>query len=342
MNLLHAFQLHPRITWNDLAVVLEVSPSSLSRKWKALTQARTAWLTYQLPTPLAGAGSHAVSALASLSAPAAETASLADQLQDSSRVLDAAITTGNANVFARIAGERMSELDLSGVLQTARGRSGATVALLPVRRDVFTASMWRLNALSAKQQEAIKLLRSERYPAGAAKRVAQKFSPEEQQILFLLAADPRVTASAVATQLGCSVSTASKSLRRVVASTLDSFRVDLSHEAFGWNYVVSTLLQAPPAEVSEVGAFLSRFPNLVRETSELVGRENLYFQAWAKSLGMIDEIDSLIQRRFPRVRTADRWITVRHLKLGGRRISEDGLLDAATPSASAAIELERS
>src|SRR5690606_34159381 len=115
----------------------------------------------------------------------------------------------------------------------------------PVRRDFFPASAWRVNSLSAQQQEVIEQLQAERYPRSAAKPSGRMYTPEEQQTLLLLAENPRVSASHVAGRIGCSVSTASKLLRRVVASNPRAFRVDVAHEAFGWNYIVSTLLSVP-------------------------------------------------------------------------------------------------
>lgn len=332
VDLLAALQLHPRASWTELAPLLGVDPSTLSRRWRALREDGLAWVICQ---PSSSSDwfyfpPYGSTAFVELVCRPGRRDDVVAELVARPEVWTVECTSGVRDLLLSVTLPNARALDqyTNRVLGTID--AVMTVRTNPVRRFLFTPSDWRIDGLDTRRKAAVTEL------AERAARAVPDRPPSalERTVMSSLAADGRATAQSIAAASGYSLSGVNGAIRRIMGSGWASLRVDFAQEMLGWDIMASLWIQAPQSKIPEIGALLRRFPGDVREAVALVGSTNLYVHIWTKDFETIDAIEELITGSFPGVRLADRWITTRFAKRAGVVMGTDGRRHGFVPPVS--------
>jgi len=329
ISLLAALQISPRASWTDLAPILGVNATTLSRRWQSLKDDGLAWVTC-MP-----AGDEDWFFLAPHGATAYVEVICRPGRRD--EVITRIASTQEAWSIECTSGPR--DLLLSVTTATARSLDDYTTRVLgaidgveavrtnPVRGFLATPSGWRVGGLRAAQRSTLLAMAKSterevrhRHPTGLERRVMQELS-----------IDGRATATEISRVTGYSISAVNSAIGRITSAPWAQFRVDFAQEHLGWDVMASLWITAPQSQVSEIGTMLRRFPAEVREAVSMFGAANLYVHIWAQDYDTLDSIEEMITESFPSVRLADRWITTRFAKRAGVVLDRDGRRESFVP-----------
>lgn len=333
LNLLAALQLRPRASWESLAPILEMSPTTLARRWRGIQEKGIAWITCTPTFPAIDAMREAASADWFYLAPHGSTAyieiachpgerdAVVEQLVRDPRCWTVACTSGGRDVTVAITMPSPEELDAFvhgrvGVLPGVR-----SLGVNPLRGFLQTASSWRIGALTAVQREALLQLPVRRPPV---RSEAGRPRGLDLEVMRVLAEDGRASASRIAGEIGYSVSSVSDAIARLQASRAAEWRLDLAQSLFGWKVMATLSIRAPQARILEIGAQLRHFSQEVREAVSMISDANLQVHVWAKQLETVDAVEEMLNVQFPEVRVEDRWLSTRFAKRAGVVLDEHG------------------
>ena len=322
VDLLASLQLHPRASWAELGPILGADPSTLSRRWRGLNDEGVAWVTCQPSsrTDWHYFAPHGSTAFVEVVCSAGRRDEVVDEIVHHPEIWTVECTSGARDLLLSVTLPNSRALDhftnrvLGGIPAVEAVRTN------PVRRFLSTPSDWRIDGLTARQRQAVSAL------ADAAARPVADRPPStlERLVMNGLAANGRATSQEIADEIGFSLSGVNSAIRRIMGSGWASLRVDFAQETLGWDVMASLWIEAPQANVPEIGALLRRFRGDVRQAVSLVGSANLYVHVWTKDFATLDSIEELITASFPGVRLADRWITTRFAKRAGVLLGDGG------------------
>lgn len=315
LSLVHALQIRPRIAWARLARVLEVDASTLTRRWARLERDGLAWFsTYPVAGPgWAGHDWHAGAFVEVECLPGARDAVMA-RLARRRAVWNIDATSGRRELMLTVLAPSILALDeeVAADIATLPGVRATRTHFF--RRIIREAASWRLDSLSPAQQRALG-------PGDA--RTRQPLGTRDLELLRLLGPDARLPATAAAAHLGCSVSTASRAIRRLLANEHVSVRCEVAHHAAGWQVAATLWLDVAQRELTSVATAISRLPEI--RLCVTVGSEaNLVVQVWLHRMEDLDGFEEHLATGFPGTRVIDRWITPRFGKRLGHVLRPDG------------------
>lgn len=316
LALVHALQLRPRGTWARLATVLEVAASTLARRWRRLTGEGLAWFSCY-PSATRDWTGHAweAGAYVEVECLPGYREQVTGRLAREPSVWNIDVTSGSRDLMLTMIAPSIVAIDqeVAGPLASTTGvRATRTHFFRSIFRD---GSKWRLNALSPEQQRALG-------PSAGRQRVGRP-SAQDLEVLRILGPDARIPASDVAGLLGCSVSTATRRINRVIDSAFAAVRCEVAHSEAGWQVAATLWLDVPQQDLRSVAAAISQLPEI--RLCVTVGSEaNLVAQVWLHRLADLDRFEMLLATRFPGTRILDRWITPSFAKRLGHIIGTNG------------------
>lgn len=314
LELLHALQIAPRVSWTDAGRVLGTTRATLAARWQRLRSAGLAWVTahpggsYRNVTLalvevdcLPGARAHVVEAVCR--DPRAVT------VEESTRGRDLLLTVIAADL-ADLTAFLLDDLEtLPGV---ARQRSYVATA---VHRH---GSHWRLDALSPAQQSEFERL------AARMHRGDQVAPPHDAwPLIEALARDGRAGAADLARATSRSPSTVRRQLDRLVRSDLISFRCELAGELSGWSVSSTWTARVDPADHDRTIAALSTLPEL-RMCMSTTGDTNIAMTMWTHSVHDMRRIENLLGRHLPWLLLRDSAVNLRTPKRMGWLLDPSG------------------
>ncbi|KAB1660833.1 Lrp/AsnC family transcriptional regulator [Pseudoclavibacter sp. CFCC 13796] len=333
LQILHALQLTPRAPWAQLSGVLGVDSSTLSRRWRRLNDAGEAWIACQ-PGYRADwyySQPYGSTAYVEVTCEAGYQDSVISALSRIPCVWTVECTTGSRDLLLTVTTPSWAELDR--IVREQLGRIDGVVKTVtnPLRRFYVQPGDWRLNALTADQEQAILTMRTNQHAPDPGSGRRQP-SPFERQIVKVLAADGRLSMAQIADATGRSISGVSRTLHRLEASGLLSFRLDFNQHVIGYKLLSTLWIEADQNQLDKIGAFLRRQSRTVRECVSMVGQANLYVHMWVQDLSAVDLLEAQLIQRFPGTRILDRWLSTRFAKRAGHLIDNDGRRHGFVPS----------
>lgn len=319
LALLDALHLQPRVRFEELARVLDVSAVTVARRWHRLSQDGRAWVS-SAPGPRLGVCGGLLEAECS----PGQAAAVADELARLPQVFSVHMTTGQHNVYALVATTDeavLSEL-LVDRLPAMRGLRSLTTARVV---HLFSGTRWRLGGISATQAKAVT-----EEPAPAAAR--HDFDDFDRQLYMTLQYDGRLGLRDLAARVDRSPATVRKRLEILTRARQLTFRTDFARPAAGWPAnVVLKLRVGEGAAVSHVGRALVHWPE-TRLCADLVGgAANLLVTAQLHELAALDDLTARLATEFPGVTVIDRRVLLRAVKSFGRLLGADGRAHDVVP-----------
>lgn len=313
LELVHALQIAPRISWADAGIVLGKHPTTLAARWQRLRQSGQAWVTGHL-----------------LDAPGSNTVSFHDVDCEPER--RAAVIRALCSVPEVISVEESARnRDLVLTVLTPSWAALTRVILpqlmsIPGLRKIQTSvattvhsvgNSWRLDVLSPQQQSEVRTAAPLSAPSG--ERLPTAYWP----IVRLLAQDGRASAVEIAEATGQHPSSARRQLNRVLASRTVSFRCELAQDYSGFPISCQWFATVPPREQLLAAAHLARYRNL-RLCASTTGTSNFTFVLWLRSATEIGEIEATFLDAVPSARIDESAVTINFIKRVGWMLNPDG------------------
>ncbi|AGP52272.1 hypothetical protein M271_03205 [Streptomyces rapamycinicus NRRL 5491] len=312
-QIINALQIHPRVSWAQLGRILRVDPSTISRRWSALTGRRQVWTSCS-----EGDAPHLrdqmISALVEISCVPGRREHVLAELGRQGPISSVHCTSGPRDLYIMISTDSLLSMDryIDERIAVIPGILGTRTHYL--RKIFFEGSSWRLKTLSKEQVKALHDLR----PADPPKQRR----PAHRAVITALEADARRTAADMQRELGRSLSMISRDIDAVLAASWVRWRVDFAHALMGWSAAAALWLDVEPLELERVVASL-RLLNHVRLCASVTGDANLAVFLWLRDLRELDEIENRLTTVFPKVLVKDRWIVPRIAKRAGHILDLD-------------------
>ncbi|MFD1537243.1 Lrp/AsnC family transcriptional regulator [Nonomuraea guangzhouensis] len=306
-QIINALQIHPRVSWAHLGRILRVDPSTISRRWSALTQQRQAWTScFEGDGPRSA--EREISALVEIRCTPGRRADVIAELGRQGPIFSVHCTSGPRDLYVMISTHSLLSMDryIDEHIAVIPGIVGTRTHYL--RRIFLEGSGWRLNMLSDDQAEALRLLRPSEPP--------EHRKPAYRDVVAALSTDVRRTAADMQRELGRSITVISRDIDALLAANWVRWRVDFAHTLMGWSAAAVLWLDVQHHDLERLVASL-RSLNHVRMCASVTGEANLAVFLWLHNLQELDEIEGRVASAFPKVLVKDRWIVPRIAKRTG-------------------------
>lgn len=312
-RIINALQIHPRVSWAQLGRILQVDPSTISRRWSALTTTRQVWTSCS-EGDAPRLHDQMISALVEISCAPGHREKVINELGRQGPVSSVHCTSGPRDIYVMISTDSLLSMDryVDELIAVIPGIVGTRTHYL--RKIFFEGSSWRLNTLSREQVKALRDLRPSDPP--------KQRRPAHRAVVAALGADVRRSAADMQAELGRSLSMISRDIDAVLAADWVKWRVDFAHSLLGWQAAAALWLDAQPADLERVVASL-RLLNNVRLCASVTGDASLAVFLWLRNLQELDEIENRLTSMFPKVLIKDRWIVPRIAKRAGHILDLD-------------------
>ncbi|MEU6133127.1 Lrp/AsnC family transcriptional regulator [Saccharopolyspora sp. NPDC047091] len=273
-RIIAALQLSGRASWSAIARWAGASETTVQRRFAALHERGLVRVVGVVDLDRTAAGS---SMLVRIQAKPGKGWELAEQLATHPDARFLAVVTGTADLIVDFVAHDNDELlrllftDLPGAGLIAGTESVAVI------RTFTTAPAWDTGLLP---DEAVDDLRRSRVPAYERAewgKPARELSELERAVAEQLAADGRLPVSVIARRLGCSESSASRALDRLLSSYSVQFRTLVEPGVLGYGVEFMLWLSIHPGRLDEAGRRLAEHPG-TKFLAAATGRFNLVGQ----------------------------------------------------------------
>lgn len=313
LQVINALQIHPRVSWAQLGRILSVDPSTVSRRWSALTEQRQVWTScFEGDAPRAAEPS--VSAMVEIRCAPGRRADVIAVLSREGPVSSVHCTSGPRDLYLVVSAHSPAAMDryIDEHIAVTPGILGTRTHYL--QRIFFEGADWRLRVLSKEQVGTLRNLRPSDPP--------ERRRPAHRAVVAALETDVRRTAADMRRELGRSISVISRDIDAVLAADWVRWRVDFAHTLMGWSAAAVLWLGVRYPDLDRVVASLRLLKN-VRLCASVIGEANLAVSLWLHNLRELEEIEARLAAAFPTVLVKDRWIVPRIAKRAGYVLDMD-------------------
>jgi DNA-binding Lrp family transcriptional regulator len=320
LEIVNALQINPRAEWSRIADALGLSGPTVARRWNALAQQGTAWIT---PSPGQRYLSAGWSAFIQLSSLPGESESLIQRLCAEPAFGTVSMVTGSHDVFMDCFASSHEELMdiVTGAFPALPGVTHREVVF--VTKLYRQASEWRSGTLEPARA---RLVSSEAKPAPAG------YSPDSLDAALLeeLANDGRATWAELGAACSVSPQTARRRVERFLASGYITLRCDASTAANRGLREVTLMLNVPAQFVDEVGRYFAAQTNC-RLSAQVLGAQNLVVTLWVRDYLEAQAFERELADRAPGSTVISRQAVVRTYKRLGHILDESGSSVSVVP-----------
>ncbi|WP_138444147.1 Lrp/AsnC family transcriptional regulator [Sinomonas susongensis] len=311
LELIHALQMAPRVTWQEAAVILQARPATLAARWRRIQSEGLAWIT----SYRAGDPNEMNLAFVDVDCAPGQVMGVAEALSSIPEVQTVELPAGHHDCMLTVFTETLSDyskrvapaiLAIPGVvrIQTTLGS-----------RLHQAGHSWRLAALDPKKAAAFAAL-------ATSGPVDAPLTQGCWDLLPLLAHDGRATAAQMAKELGRSASAVQRQLSRVLASGTVSLRCDVAQAAVGFPVTCTWYARVPPGE-HQAAAAAVRSLRSVRLAASTTGQSNFLVTMWLRSVAEVMTAELALQERVPGIDLRESMVMLRMTKRMGMLIGPD-------------------
>lgn len=310
-RLVHALQIEPRASWNQLASVLRVDAGTLARRWERLSAEGLAWIS-GVPTDLQ-------LALVEVHCDLSHLGEVVAKLQAEPNVLVIDFTTGSRELIALVVVRDLAELSELSVdrLATVTGVRSAQSHI--ANELLIDGGSWRLRSLDAGEVALIPRPRPPR--SRAARQVPDDLREAICREVWI---DGRVPIATIAERSGFSPQRVSDGLATLRHQGLLRFRTDIARAATEWPIYAWYFIEAPASVIERARRTITSVPE-VRIAFTSASRFNLILAVWLRRLSDIDRFELALERALAGARIADRAVVFRSARHMNRLIGTDSL-----------------
>ncbi|GAA4499359.1 AsnC family transcriptional regulator [Actinoallomurus oryzae] len=320
LALINALQIAPRAPWRLIGEVLEVNPVTAARHWERLSTEGLAWVTaYGAPSLMRSMSF----ALVAVHCTADRVHDVAAALADDPQAVTIAHTVGTCDLLVTVWTPDLPTLS-HYLLRRLNTLPGVVSSRTSVANEMFVeGSHWRLGSLSPAQRR--------RLQGGSPSRTrVAELRPEDRRLAVALSRDGRASYEELATATGASPSTVRRRLYRLLDSGALTLRCEVSRSFSGRPVSATLWIDVPHHALADAAAHLAGLPQ-TRMCAAVVGHSDLALTVWLRSVEELQPLEMEIAAAVPNLVVAERTLTLRHVKLMGRVLRDDGRAARAVP-----------
>lgn len=310
LELIHALQIAPRVTWQDAGDILGARPASLAARWERIRSEGLAWIVaYELGDP-----TEMNLAFVDVDCAPGQVMAVAEALNAIPEVQTVELPTGYHDCVLTVFSE--TAVDYSG-------RVAPAILAVPGVERIQTSlgtrlhqagHAWRIAALGPRQAAAFAEL--------ATQRASGPVTPACLDLLPFLSRDGRATAAQMAKELGRNPSTVQRQLARVLGSGLVSFRCDVAQRAVGFPVTCTWYARVPPGQHAAAAAAV-RSLRTVRLAASVTGHANFLVTMWLHTVAEVMNAELALQEKVPGIELLESIVILRMTKRMGVLIGPD-------------------
>lgn len=320
LALVNALQIAPRAPWRLIGEVLEVNPVTAARHWDRLSADGLAWVTaYGAPSLMRSMSF----ALVAVNCTADRVHDVAAALADDPQAVTVAHTVGTCDLLVTVWTQDLPTLS-HYLLRRLNALPGVVSSRTSVAREMFVeGSRWRLGSLSPAQRHRLR--------DGAPGRTGSaELRPEDRRLAVALGRDGRASYEELAAVTGASPSTVRRRLYRLLDGGALTLRCEISRAVSGRPVAATLWIDVPHHRLTDVAAHLAQLPQ-TRMCAAVVGHSDLALTVWLRSVEELQPLEMEIAAAVPDLVVAERTLTLRHVKLMGRVLRDDGRAARVVP-----------
>lgn len=320
LALINALQIAPRASWRLIGDVLEVDPVTVARHWERLSRDGLAWVTAYGSSSLMRSMSFA---LVAVTCAAGHVWSVAKALLDDPHAVTIAHTVGTCDLLVTVWTPDLPTHSRY-LLNRLNRLPGVITCRTSVASDMFIeGSRWRLHALAPAQRARLALKVTDGHDR-------DMLRPKDRELVVALSTDGRASYKDLAALTGSSASTVRRRLDRLVASRALALRCEVARSVSGQPVSATFWIEVAGLDLREAAARLAQLPQ-ARMCAAMVGGSDLALTVWVRSVEDLQPLEMEIRHRVPGVAVTERTLTLRHLKLMGRVLRDDGRAERVVP-----------
>jgi DNA-binding Lrp family transcriptional regulator len=327
MALVDALQVAPRAPWATLGSVLGISPVTAAKRWNALVEEGSAWVT-----AAPGMAHHNAQCLAyvEITCHPEHRLAVANAIAEHTAALTVELTMGSADILVTVAAADLRTLSHYLLYHLDQVDHVLSTRTRIATRLYGEGAMWRLRVLDTDSVTRLEQVRQMQMASDADRDPLPVLTDAARVMLTHLAADGRRSLVDLAELADISVSTARRHISRLLQSGMIIMRTDVNAFAVDWPVQIYLWAEVPADRLSEAATTLSRFRS-ARLTATVAASTNLALCSWLRSIDEIHRLEQTIAARLPHVRVIDRLVVLRQVKRMGRLLDENGNAVGAVP-----------
>lgn len=310
VRLLHALQVEPRASWQDLAPIVQADAATLARRWARLRDEGLAWSSGYT---MAGQW-----AMLEIECEHGRLQQVVERLRRDPEALVVDVTSGPRDLLVLT-----QTRNLAGMTDYATVRLGQTPGLRTVRTHLIDellveAVSWRLRALTKAEAQQIPPPRPPR------PRAARTVSDDlEAALLAELGRDGRTPIGVLAERTGYPPQRISDAIATLRATDRLRLRTDIARSYSDWPVYTWYFIDAPGRAVETLRRQLGTIPE-VRFAAATASQFNVILAVWLRRLADINRLEVALADALPGLRIVERAVVMRMEKHLGRVIGPDG------------------
>jgi DNA-binding Lrp family transcriptional regulator len=327
-QLINAIQLSPRISWAQLAGVLHVDASTLSRRWQRLIDEKVVWTSCHYIEPKAARAPNDLvaprrTAFVEVICQPGRREEVIDAVSRRRQISGVHCTSGSRDLYLTLMARDLLSIDrlVDDLGSSVPGIIGTRTH--HVRTFFQEGSSYRAPGLTPAQARAV----LETMPTNA-----RRANPTQSylDLIEALTDDVRRPVSMVHQRLGRSLASVSRGIDTLLTADWVRWRIDFAYNLMGWESSAMIWLSVNQSEMDKVAAALKLFPQL-RLCASVTGETNLVASFWLRTLDELDDIEGKLTRVFSDIRIVDRWVVPRVAKRAGHIFDSDGHWESFVP-----------
>lgn len=313
LELVHALQIAPRLSWTELGNVLGRHPTTLSERWKRLHSQRLVWTLGHL----GGRPQMNCTALLDIEV---EPRLMEDTLLKICQIPE----VNSVDSASRHADYRLTCITSNWLNMTRQvlPQLWAIAGVLRIKTSLCThvyasGDQWRLDVLSRQQEEELReLAPTPQVSTGA-------IPPALWPCLEVLQTNGRATARDIALSTGQHPATAARLLNASLSTGMIFIRCELASDYSGSPLWVQWFTKVPPGMEDRIAQYLRTFRSL-RLCAATTGEANLVFNMQLREPAEIANIERKLTSQFPQLRILETCVGMRSYKRMGWILESDG------------------
>lgn len=313
LELVHALQIAPRLSWAQLGKVLERHPSTLSERWTRLQSHRLAWTVGHL------GGRPQMNCTALLDVEV-DPLLMNSALRELCRIPQ----VNSVDSASRHADFRLTCIAPDWLTMTRQvlPQLWTVAGVWRIKTSLCThvyasGDQWRLDVLSPRQEEQLRSLAP--VPQLATGAIPDALWP----CLEVLQANGRATARDIANATGQHPATAARLLNAALSAGMVFIRCEVASDYSGSPLWVQWLTKSPPGMEDRIAQYLKTFRSL-RLCAATTGEANLVFNMQLREPSEIASIERKLVAQFPQLQILETCVGTRSYKRMGWLLDPDG------------------
>lgn len=313
LQLLHALQISPRISWAEAARVLGTTATTLAGRWHRLRADGAAWVTVHPARSLSGVP---VAFIEIDVAPGERDAVISALCREPRAATIEETASGHDLLVTTFAPDwdslaRFALDDLAGLPGVRRLNTRLATQIH------WEGSQWRLDALDRDQQSMLTPVQQQNGLPG------RTLPTRDWPLVEALTHDGRRSAADLARITGRKPATVRRQLARLVSSGLVSFRCEIAQLESRWPVMCTWFAQVPQQELERTAQSLTTLPDL-RLCASVTGSANLMISVWTGSPGELVSLERRMNEKLPWMVLSESVLTLRTAKRMGWTLDPSG------------------